>query len=135
MRALAPAALDALERLIREEERSRDNGGPVDADRDQALLQLRALHAALGELIRLARSEKPLAAALERIRTLRQEAKVTVGRVAAAAPVTGSVLLAFGTVAGIADFFVGSTVMSVAAGTLAGTTVKDALLKSRGTDD
>ena len=47
IQALAPVALDAVQRLIDDEELARDNGGPVDADRAVALQQLKALHGAL----------------------------------------------------------------------------------------
>jgi hypothetical protein len=52
--ALAPTAMLAVERLIDDEMRLRDNGGPMDSVRDEALCHLRALHEALGELIELA---------------------------------------------------------------------------------
>lgn len=129
--ALAPAALEALERLIQDEELLRGNGGPVDVERDQALLQLRALHGALGDLLKLATTERPLNDAIERIHMLRHEAKATLVKIASATPVTGTVLLAFGAVAGVADLIVGNTIVSLAAGTLAGTTIKDAILKDR----
>ena len=132
VQALAPAAMDALQLLIDDEERRRGNGGPVETDREEALAHLKALHSALGELIRLTRLEAPLGPALSRIETICQGAKVAAGKLAAAVPVTSSVMLAFGTVAGIADFFAGNLVISVAAGTLAGTTVKDAYLKKSG---
>lgn len=129
VRALAPAALIAVERLIDEEVRLRDNGGPVEDDREEALSHLRDLHQALGELIELARGGQPLAGVLGRIQAIRQSAKVTVGRAAAAMPVTASALAAFAGVVGIADFFVGNVVVSLAAGGLAGNTVKDVMLR------
>ncbi|WP_043129920.1 hypothetical protein [Sphingomonas phyllosphaerae] len=129
VRALAPAALIAVERLIGEEVRLRDNGGPVEDDREEALSHLRDLHQALGELIELARGGQPLAGVLGRVQAIRQSAKVTVGRAAAAMPVTASALIAFAGVVGIADFFVGNVVVSLAAGGLAGNTVKDVMLK------
>ena len=132
VRKLAPAALEAVGRLIAEEERARDNGGPVDPERDDALAQLRSLHGALGELIRLARASVSLEPALIRLRAIGRGARETLGRIAAAAPVTGSVMLVFGTVAGIADMLAGSVAISVAAGTLAGTAVKDGMLKAGG---
>jgi hypothetical protein len=126
---LAPAALLAVERLIDEEMRLRDNGGPVDDDREEALAHLRALHGALGELITLAAAEQPLGQVLGRLQAIRHSAKVTVGKAAAAMPVTASALVAFAGVVGIADFFVGNVVLSLAAGGLAGNTVKDFMLK------
>ena len=126
---LTPAALEAVERLIAEEERARDNGGPVDPERHEALAQLRHLHAALGELIRAARAGAALEPALIRLRAVGQGAMDTLGRIAAAAPVTGAVMLSFGMVAGIADMLACSLAISVAAGTLAGSTVKDSMLK------
>jgi hypothetical protein len=129
VRALAPTALAAVARLIEDEERLRDNGGPVDPDRDEALAHLRALHTALGELIETVRNEAPLDGVLGRLQSIRQSAKVTMGKVAAALPVTASALIAFGSVVGIAEFFVGNVVVSLAAGGLAGSTLKDAMLK------
>ncbi len=122
--------MEAVERLIGEEEQARDNGGPTDAERDEALTQLRSLHAALGELIRLARANAALEPAFRRLRAVGQGARNTLGKIAAAAPVTGSVILTFGTVAGIADLIGGNTAISITVGTLAGTAVKDSMLKS-----
>ena len=130
VRTLAPAAIEAVERLIGEEEQARDNGGPIDPERDEALTQLRSLHAALGELIRLTRADAALEPAFRRLRAVGQGARNTLGKIAAAAPVTGSVILAFGTVAGIADMIGGNTAISITVGTLAGTAVKDSMLKS-----
>jgi hypothetical protein len=129
VRALAPTAILAVERLIADELRMRDNGGPVDDDREDALSHLRALHAALGELIQLAREEQPLDGMLGKLQTIRQSAKATVAKAAATAPVTASALVAFAGVAGIADLFIGSAVVSLAAGGIAGNAVKDAMLK------
>ena len=44
-------------------------------------------------------------------------------------PVTTSALIAFGSVVGIVKFFVGNVVVAVAAGGIAGNTIKDAMLK------
>jgi hypothetical protein len=129
VRALAPAALAAIERLIQEEERLLDNGGPVEPDRQEALVHLKALHSALGELIELVEHGKPLDAALGRLHAIRQAAKVTLGKATAALPVTASALIAFGSVVGIAEIFVGNVVVSIAAGGLAGNTIKDVMLK------
>jgi hypothetical protein len=129
VQALGPAALLAVERLIRDEEQMRDNGGPVDEDREAALSHLRALHEALGDLIALVAAQRPLDAALSRLQAIRQSAKVTVGKAAAAVPVTAAALTAFAGVVGIADFFVGNVVVSLAAGGLAGNTIKDVMLK------
>lgn len=129
VRALAPAALAAIERLIQEEERLLDNGGPVEPDRQEALVHLKALHSVIGELIELVSNEKPLDAALGRVHAIRQATKVTLGRATAALPVTASALIAFGSVVGIAEIFVGNVVVSIAAGGLAGNTIKDAMLK------
>ncbi len=129
VRKLAPAALIAVERLIDEELRLRDNGGPVEQDREKALFHLEALHKALGELIELAREGQSLATVLGRVQALRQSAKVTIGRAAAAMPVTAAALTAFAGVVGIAELFVGNVVVSLAAGGLAGNTMKDVMLK------
>jgi hypothetical protein len=132
VRALAPAAMLAVEGLISEEMRLRDNGGPVESYREDSLAHLRALHKALGELIELAREEQPLEGIISRLHGIRQSAKVTVAKAAATTPVTASALVAFASVVGITDFFVGNVVVSLAAGGLAGNTVKDVMLKRDG---
>jgi hypothetical protein len=129
VQALGPVALEAVQRLIDDEERARDNGGPVDADRTIALQQLKALHQALADLIASVEHGRPLEPVLGRLRAIRREARVAIGNAAAALPVTTSALLAFGSVVGVAEFFVGNVVVSVAAGALAGNTLKDAMLK------
>ncbi len=129
VRALAPAAMLAIERLIDDEMRLRDNGGPVEADREDALSHLRALHQALGELLELVRAEQSLTGALATVQAIRQSAKITIGKAAAAMPVTASAMLAFASVVGLVDFLVGNVVVSLAAGGLAGNTVKDVMLK------
>lgn len=127
--ALAPVALEALDRLIGDEERARDNGGPVDTDREVALQQLRSLHRALGELIGAVEQDRPLEPALRRLRSIKQEATAALGRAAAALPVTTSALIAFGSVVGIAELFGAGGIVAVTAGGVAGNSVKDAMLK------
>lgn len=129
VQALAPAALTVIERLIDNEMRLRGNGGPVDDDRDDALFHLRALHEALGELIRIARAEQPLTDVLGTLQTIRRSARASVGKAVATVPVTASALLGFAGVAGITDLILGNLVVSLAAGALAGNTVKDSMLK------
>lgn len=129
IQALAPVALEAIRRLIDDEELACDNGGPVDADRAVALQQLKALHRALGDLIAAVSHGRPLEPVFERLRLVRQEAKVAIGKATAAMPVTASALIAFGSVVGIVEFFVGNVVVAVAAGGIAGNTLKDAMLK------
>lgn len=129
VQALAPAALTAVERLIDNEMRLRGNGGPVDDDREDALFHLRALHQALGELIRLASTGQSLTEALGTLQAIRHSAKVSVSKAIAAVPVTASALLGFAGVAGLADLLLGNLVVSLAAGALAGNTVKDSMLK------
>jgi hypothetical protein len=129
VKALAPAALDAVQKLIDDEERSRGNGGPIDPDRDLALAQLKALHTALGELISLAKHDRPIEAILVRLREIGDAAKGTMANFTGALPITTSAMVAFSTVVGISEFFVGNVVLSVAAGALAGNTVKDVMLK------
>jgi hypothetical protein len=129
VRTLAPVAIEAVQRLIDDEERACDNGGPVDADRAVALQQLKSLHVALGELIAAVEHDLPLSPMLQRLQDIRQEARVAIGKAAAALPVTTSALLAFGSVVGITEFLVGNVVVSIAAGGIAGTTLKDAMLK------
>lgn len=55
--------------------------------------------------------------------------RVHVGKATAALPVTTSALIAVGSVVGIVEFFVGNVVVAVAAGGIAGNTLKDAMLK------
>jgi hypothetical protein len=129
VQALVPVALEALERLIGDEELACDNGGPVDADREIALRQLKSLHRALADLINAVECSRPLGPALHRLQSIKQEAQVALGRVAAALPVTASALIAFGSVVGTAEFFDGNVVVSLAAGGLAGNTMKDVMLK------
>jgi len=129
VQALAPAALTVVERLIDNEMRLRGNGGPVDDDREQALSHLRALHQALGELIRLAKAEHPLTEVLGTLQRIRHSAKVSVSKAIATVPVTASALLGFAGVAGLTDLLLGNLVVSLAAGALAGNTVKDSMLK------
>jgi hypothetical protein len=129
VQALAPAAILAVERLIDDELRLRDNGGPVDSEREEALSHLRALHRALGELIELARAEKPLAGALGQLSAIQRSAQTTISKAVATMPVTASALIAFASVVGIADFLVGNVIVALAAGGLAGNTVKDVMLK------
>lgn len=128
--ALAPVALEAIQRLIDDQKLTCDNGGPVDADRTVALQQLKALHLAFGELIASVELGKPLEPVFEKRRLVRQQAKVAIGTATAVLPVTTSVLIAFGSVVGIVEFFVGNVVVAVAAGGMAGTTLKYAMLKS-----
>lgn len=129
VQALAPAALTVAQRLIDNEMRLRGNGGPVDDDREEALFHLRALHQALGELIRLATAEQPLGEALGKLQTIRQSAGASVNKAIATVPVTASALLGFAGVAGLTDLLLGNLVVSLAAGALAGNTVKDSILK------
>ncbi len=129
VQALAPVALEAVERLIADEERTRGNGGPVDADRIVALQQLKALHAALGDLIQSVEQDRPLAPVVRRLQSIQHATKIAIGRATAALPVTSAALAAFGTVVGITEVFTGSMVVSIAAGGLAGATMKDAFLK------
>lgn len=129
VQALAPAALNVVERLIDNEMRLRGNGGPVDDHREEALSQLRALHQAVGELIRLTNAEQPLTEVLSTLQTIRHLAGVSVSKAIATVPVTASALLGFAGVAGLTDLLLGNLVVSLAAGALAGNTVKDSMLK------
>lgn len=129
MQALAPAAITVVERLIENEGRLRGNGGPIDDHREQALIHLRALHQALGELIRLAKAEQPLTEVLGTLQMIRQSASSSVNKAIASVPVTASALLGFAGVAGLTDLLLGNLVVSLAAGALAGNTVKDSMLK------
>ena len=129
VKALAPAALDAVQKLIDDEERLLGNGGPVDPDREAALADLKALHSALGELILLANAGTPIGPTLLRLRAIGEGAKSTMANFTGALPITTSAMLAFSAVVGISEFFVGNMVLSIGAGALAGNTVKDVMLK------
>jgi len=129
VKALAPAALDAIQKLIDDEERSRGNGGPVDPEREVALSNLKSLHSALGELISLVNADKPIGPMLLRLRAIGDGAKSTMASFTGALPITTSAMVAFSAVVGISEFFVGNLVLSVGAGALAGNTVKDVMLK------
>ncbi len=132
VQALAPAALTVVQRLIENEIRLRGNGGPVDDDREEALLHLRALHQALDDLVRLARTEQPLAGMLSTLQTIRHSARVSVSKAIATVPVTSAALLGSAGVARLTDLLVGNLVVSLATGALASNTVKDAMLKQDG---
>ena len=69
VRSLAPVALDGLQRLIEERERelAETRPKPIDAE---TLANLRALHAAVGELCRLAEAGQDLSAALKKVKAL-----------------------------------------------------------------
>ena len=87
------------------------------------------MHRALGDLISAVEHDISPGPALRRLQWIKQEAKIALGRAAAALPVTASAMIAFGSVVGIAEFFVGNVMVSVAAGGLAGNSIKDAMLK------
>lgn len=67
-------ALAGLDYLLDEQERPLHNGGPVEPERAEAIANLRELHHELGELIRLAESDLPLAERLGRVRALSRKA-------------------------------------------------------------
>lgn len=71
---IAPAAFQAVDLLLDEQERPLGNFGPVDQERLDAIAQLKELHAALGELIGLVQSGKPFDAQLRKVRQLRDGA-------------------------------------------------------------
>lgn len=66
-------AMDAVDMLLEEQERPLSNGGPVEPERLAAIQQLRELHSALGELIRLAEAEEPFAAQADKVRALKDK--------------------------------------------------------------
>jgi hypothetical protein len=124
VKALAPIAMSAIDRLIEDQERILDNGGPVDADQREAIERLRELHTGLGELIRLAEAELPLAEQFDRLadvkeRTLRSLSN-NLKLDATALPVSASALGVAIAVIGAVELFTGSHVASVALGTMAG---------------
>lgn len=66
--ALAPDALEGVEMLLNEQEKTLHNGSPVDPNRQEAINRLRELHAAIGELLMLAERRRPLANQLQVVR-------------------------------------------------------------------
>jgi hypothetical protein len=123
VRALAVPALEVVDRLIAEQERALDNGGPVDADQAQALQDLRDLHAALGELIRLTEAERAIEGVLGRLVELKKRAVEcftrNLGADAAALPGTISTVMVGLTTIGITQLLTGNEVAAAAMGGMA----------------
>lgn len=119
---MAPA-LEVVDRLIADQERALDNGGPVDADQAQALQDLRDLHAALGELIRLIEAERPIEGVLGRLAELKKRAieglTRNLGADAAALPGTISTVMVGLTTIGITQLLTGNEVAAAAMGGMA----------------
>lgn len=124
VKALAIPALDVVERLLRDQELALDNGGPVDPDQEKALTDLRELHTALGELIRLIEADRPIEGALTRFVALKNRAIARIGenlrKDAGALHVTFSTLTVGITTIGIAELITGKEVTAVALGAIAG---------------
>jgi hypothetical protein len=123
VRALAAPALEVVDRLIAEQERALDNGGPIDADQAQALQDLRDLHAALGELIRLVDAARPIEGVLGRLAEIKDRAirglTQNLGADAAALPGTISTVMVGLTTIGITQLLTGNEVAAAAMGGMA----------------
>lgn len=123
VRALAVPALEVVDRLIAEQERALDNRGPVDADQAQALQDLRDLHTALGELIRLVEAARPIEGVLGRLAQIKDRAiqgfTKNLGADAAALPGTISTVMVGLTTIGITQLLTGNEVAAAAMGGMA----------------
>ncbi len=72
--AVAPNALEAVEMLLAEQAHSLGNGPPMEPERERAIQQLKELRSALGELIELAETGRPLSPQLQKVRALKDRA-------------------------------------------------------------
>jgi hypothetical protein len=123
VKALVAPALEVVDRLIADQEQALDNGGPVDADQAQALQDLRDLHAALGELIRLIEAERPIEGVLGRLAELKKRAVEgftrNLGADLAALPGTISTVVVGLTTIGITQLLTSNEVAAAAMGGMA----------------
>jgi hypothetical protein len=69
--SLAPCALEGVEQLLSEFERTLHNGGPVDPERSDAIRALKELRTAITELIDVAETGQLVAANLASLRILK----------------------------------------------------------------
>jgi hypothetical protein len=124
VKALALPALGAVEKLLRDQEDALDNGGPVDADREKALTDLRELHTALGELVRLIETDRPIDGILARLAALKDRAIAgfvdNLRKDASALHGTASTVIVGVTTIGITQLLTGSEVAAAALGAMAG---------------
>lgn len=65
-------ALLLVDLLLEEQERSLQNGGPVEPERAEAIQKLKTLHRELGELISLAEAGEPLDEKLKAVRIAKE---------------------------------------------------------------
>lgn len=123
VRALAIPALEVVDRLLAEQERALDNGGPIDADQAAALQDLRDLHTALGELIGLVEAARPVEGVLGRLAELKTRAiqgfTRNLSADAAALPGTISTVMVGLTTIGITQLLTGNEVAAAAMGGMA----------------
>lgn len=123
VRALAVPALEVVERLIADQGRALDNGGPTDVEQEQALKDLRELHAALGELIRLVNADRPIEGIMGQLANLRRRAIAgfasNLTADAAALPGTMSTVMVGLTTIGITQLLTGNEVAAAAMGGMA----------------
>lgn len=119
--ALGFDALAGVDALLDEQERPLHNGGPIEPERLEAIEHLKALHAELGELIRLAEAELPLDDQLRRVRSLKDQAlswvKSPAGFAAGMVPLTG-----FSCVLGVGVYYLVNAIAPEAASAMAAAT-------------
>jgi hypothetical protein len=90
-------ALLGVDLLLEEQERPFHNGGPVEADRAEAIRKLKELHRELGELVSLAEAGEPLEEKLKSVRAAKDKALAwsasPVGLSLASVPLTGAAIV------------------------------------------
>lgn len=124
VKALAVPALQVVDSLLREHERVLDNGGPIDADQERSLRDLKELHAALGELIRLVDADRPIDSVLRQLTALRRRAIASFAAnvrkdVAALHGTAATVAVGIATI-GVTQLLTGNEVAAALLGTMAG---------------
>ena len=71
--AMVPDAKLAIEMLLEEQERSLHNGGAIEPERQTGIELLKELHAALGDLLRLAETGQSLTKQLQLVRSIKEK--------------------------------------------------------------
>lgn len=72
--AMVPDAQLAIELLLEEQQRGLHNGGDIDPERQQGIELLKELHAALGDLLRLAETGQGLTQQLQLVKAIKDKA-------------------------------------------------------------
>jgi len=124
VKALAVPALQAVDALLREHEQVLDNGGPIDADQERSLRDLRELHGALGELIRLIDADRPIEGVLRQLAALRRRAidgfADNLRKDAAALHGTAATVVVGIATIGVTQLLTGNEIAAALLGTMAG---------------